>query len=258
MNKEFVFFGNLSLILAIFEIPFLISIILFMTGILILGILIIIILIGITIFRFIAVGSLVKANRALNNIRLTQSLNKLISCSILFLVGNIIFIGAGLGLGASTNSDAPVVLRIAIFIFTVIIGIILIFISGLIEYQAWDRLAMFFEQDQIGFAPNIAKSGNNGATLLKIGGLLNIFIVLIIVGSILRIIGFFILLSLKKLESEPAITAPVSVPVTQHAPATRPPPAPAAVESGRKFCPSCGNPLSGAEKFCGACGTELT
>ena len=255
INKKFVSFGNITLILAILEIIFLMFLIFYILGVLFMGILIIIVLIVITIFRFFAVGSLKKANRLLNNYRLDQFLNKIISCSILFLIGNIIFVVGRNEFAAWVARDEQNVPQYAVLIFTFIISIILMFISGLIEYQAWDRLHMFFEQDQSSFSPTIAKTGRNGASLLKSGGLLNIFIVLIVVGSILRIVGFLILLSLKKLGDEPPLTV-AQVTVAQVTPATRPPPA--AVEPSKRFCPNCGSPVPGTEKFCGACGSEIS
>ena len=250
VNRKFVSYGTIALILAILEIVFLIFTILFLLGIRILAPFMIGALIGIMIFRFIGFRFLNKANKILKDHRLNQFISKIYPSTIFFLIGNIIFMVGINGLANWAIREDNTIPQLAALIFTTIIGISFLFISGLIEYQAWDRLEMFFSPNQSSFPPSIAKSGSNGATLLKIGGLLNIFIVLIVVGSILRIIGFFLMLSLKNLKGE----QPVSV--AQPAVATQPPPSPAA-ESAKRFCPNCGSTITGEEKFCGACGSGL-
>jgi len=252
VNKEFASVGKKALVLAILEIFFLVLLLIFMFGAFFLVFIIIILLIVIMVFRFLAMGSLKKANNALNNYRLAQCKGKITSSTILFFIGNIFFMGALVALRLVFLQEEVSSGQVVPLIFSIIIGIILLFISGFQEYQGWDRLQIFFDENRSMFPPSIANAGNSGTGLLKVGGILNIFIVLIFIGSILRIIGFFILLSLKKLEGEP----PVTVPIAQPAPATQPPPAPAA-EPAKEFCPNCGSPVTSTEKFCSACGSEI-
>ncbi len=252
INKEFASFGIKALVLAILEIFFLFSLIFFMFGMFFLVFIIIILLIVIMVFRFLALGSLKKANNVLNNFRLAQCKGKITSSTILFFIGNIFFMGALVSLILVFRQEDVSSGQVVPLVFSIIIGIILLFISGFQEYQGWDRLQIFFDQNRSMFPPSIANTGNSGTGLLKVGGILNIFIVLTFIGSILRIIGFFILVSLKKLEGEP----PVSVKIAQPTPATQPPPAPAA-EPAKRFCPNCGSPITSTEKFCSACGSEI-
>ena len=257
LNKEFASIGNKALVLAILEIFFLIFLLIFMFGGWFLVFFIIPLLIAIMVIRLLIVGSLNKANYALNNFRLSQSKGKITTSTILFFIGNIFFMGALAGLSLVLRQEEPSSGQVVPLIFLVIIGIILLFISGFQEYQGWDRLQIFIDQNRTMFPPSIANSGNSGTSLLKIGGIFNIFIILTFIGSILRIIGFFILVSLKKLEDEP----PLSTPPAQPAPATQLPPvsAPATepTEPTKRFCPNCGAPVTGTEKYCAMCGSEL-
>ncbi|MBD3255348.1 MAG: zinc-ribbon domain-containing protein [Candidatus Lokiarchaeota archaeon] len=101
------------------------------------------------------------------------------------------------------------------------------------------------------FPPNIASDAETGAKLMKIAGILYLTIILIIIGFILEVIGYFKLSSLKNLSGE--ARAPVTS--TQPAPAQ---PSPAAQsQPAKKFCPNCGAQVSGSEKYCPSCGSEL-
>ncbi|MFX1442878.1 MAG: hypothetical protein ACFFHV_05640, partial [Promethearchaeota archaeon] len=188
VNKEFSSLGSKALILAILEIFFLLFMLL-LFGLLFMAIFIIILLIVIMVFRFLFAGILKKANKVINNVRLDQCKSKIISSTILFFIGNFFFMIGFLGFAALLAQSSATFYQTFPLVICLIIGIILIFISGFIEYQAWDRLEIFFGENISSFPPSIAKSGKSGSTLLKIGGIMNITIILVFIGSILRIIG---------------------------------------------------------------------
>jgi hypothetical protein len=130
----------------------------------------------------------------------------------------------------------------------IIIGIILLLIGAILRIQGWSRLQSFFEQNRTMFPTSIGADAESGAKFLKIAGILYLTIILIFIGFILEVVGYFKLSSLKNMTGAPA-AQPAAAPVAA--------PAPAAAEPAKKFCPSCGSPVSGQEKFCSSCGAEL-
>jgi len=254
VNREFSSFGIKALVLGILEI-FLFIFTLFFYFSLFWGPFVIILLIVIMVFRILAARSLTKANSVFNNLRLKQCPSKIIISIIIFLIGTYCYFNGRNGLARLNALEISDPDRILFYLVFMISGFILIFVSGFIEHQAWGRLYIFFEQNYSTFPPSIGNSGSSGANILKIGGIFNITIVLLFVGSILRIIGFFKLVSLRKLKGEPPITA--LVPVAQRAPATRPPLAPATSEHNNRFCSNCGSAVKGTENYCAGCGSKL-
>ena len=190
------------------------------------------------IILFSALGNSKNAANALNNNLLVQFRSKIINAFILWIIGLFFFflalivmrnsLGAGFGL--------------------IIIGFILLIISAIFRIQGWSRLQSFFEQNRTMFPASMGADAESGAKLLKIAGIMYLTIILMIVGSVLDVIGYFKLSALKGLTG-----APAAQPATRSTAA----PAPAAAESAKKFCPNCGGVVTGQEKFCSSCGSEI-
>ena len=108
----------------------------------------------------------------------------------------------------------------------------------------------FFRDNKSMFPEDIGKKGETGGLLLMIGAIFYLTIILMIVGFILDVIGYFMLSSLKDLGGEPA-KKPAAQPVASKTPAE-----PKKADS-KRFCPNCGSPVEGSEKYCGSCGSEI-
>jgi len=190
-----------------------------------------------------AVKHTLEANNALNNEDLGRFCSKIKSAAILLIVG-LPFFYVAIILFSTNAWPAGIPL--------IIVGIILLLIAAIKRIQGWSAMKGFFKDNKSMFPENIGKKGETGSLLMFIGAIFYITIILMVIGFILDIIGYFMLSSLKDLGGEPAVK-----PAAQPAPAPAKTPAEPAKAGGKGFCPNCGSPVEGSEKYCGSCGSEI-
>jgi len=240
-NYQFSRFGTKTLTLAILSI---ISFILGLIGIFFLPILIINWIIQIVLLSILisAVGLIKEANNVLNNADLGNFSRKIKSAAILTIIGLLfLYIGQIIVWAGSF-----------VGIIVMIPGIILLFIAAIKRIQGWSDLKGFFRDNQAMFPGDAGKKGETGSKLLMIGAIFYLTIILMIVGFILDVIGYFMLSSLKDIGGEPS-----KKPAAQPAKVATKTPAEPVKEGGKGFCPNCGSPVEGKEKYCGSCGSEI-
>ena len=207
------------------------------------------------IFGLIALQDIKNANFKLNTNFLEDFRSKYLLAVIFGFIGAIV---SAIGLFFPTDfmalmyGDLSSLIPMFTFTFT---GWVINLIAGILEMNAWGSFGMFFDQNRNLFPPYIATEASDGAKNLKTAALmyiLSFLIITILIGWIMRIIGYFKLAKLEQIPAHPAV-------VTQPAPVSTPSlaPAPAATQSGNKFCPNCGAAIKGAGKFCGECGSPL-
>ena len=206
-----------------------------------LGIINIIIAIIILIILFSALGNAKEVAYALNNRLLHEFRSKIRSAYILFVIGMLFMVGPLIGL----QTGAP----LGMVIGFIVIGVIILIIAAILRIQGWGRLQRFFQENGNILPANIGADAETGAKFLKIGAILFLTIILMFIGFILEVIGYFKLSALKNMSGTPA-AQPAARYVVASAPA-------AAAPASKKFCPNCGSPVTGTEKFCSACGSEL-
>jgi hypothetical protein len=198
----------------------------------------IIVQILVLVFILSALGNAKEIGYALNNRYILEFRSKIILAIILFLVGLLLF---------TVGIVLIYVGAIGAAIALIIVGILILIISAILRIQGWSRLQTFFEENQAMFPANIGADALSGAKFMKIAAILYLTIILMFIGFILEVIGYFKLAALKDLIGAPAAqpaAAPAAAPVT--APAT-----------ANKFCPNCGTPVKGDEKYCSSCGSEI-
>ncbi len=246
INREFSEFGNKMLIIAILTI---VSFVLGFASLIssFIGFVGLFLNIGIFILFFIALGNIYEAGTELNNQNLLEFRSKLIISLILGLIGSFFFVVGIFGLVIVFNAGA-ILAAIIVFALFIIIGIVLLIIATVFRIIAWSKLKTFFELNASLFPSNIAEDAKSGASLCKIGAILDATIILSFVGDILRIIGYFKLKSLKDLVGAPAV---------RPAPLPEAPQPAASPKTAANFCPSCGSQIEPGVKYCTECGSEI-
>lgn len=73
-------------------------------------------------------------------------------------------------------------------------------VAAILQIQAWSSLESFFANNATLFPQEIAEDARVGAKLCKIGAILDITVILMFFGDILRVIGYFRLASLNDLD----------------------------------------------------------
>ena len=157
--------------------------------------------IGLVVFIFfiLVLGDIKSAGNMLNNKNLLSFRSKIITSFILGIIGTIIFTAGLVGLGITIFFIGNLILSI-IPITISIIGIIFLLITAILQIQAWSNLESFFANNPTLFPQEIAKDAKDGAKLCKIGAILDITVILMFIGNILRVIGYFKLASLNDLD----------------------------------------------------------
>ncbi|GAG58588.1 unnamed protein product, partial [marine sediment metagenome] len=229
VNKEFREFGKLFKTVAILT---LISMVTGITGLIA------------SIFIFIAIGSIKKANYHLNNPLLDEFRSSYIWGFISGIIGTAVMI-AGVGnlvllflmYFSVIPTLLPVYISLSISIILLGSGLLFVYLGAASEIKAWKNLKIFFESNSEMFPSDVSKEVIEGCAKLKTGTLLNalgFLIVPAIIGFIFQIQGYFKLATLNKLSL-------VDAPKTSESKMKLPEPQPVNNLEGRvKFCPNCG------------------
>jgi len=212
------------------------------------------------IFVFLALATVKKIYHILPNLDLMEFRSKYI----------ISFITGLFGLSMMATGVVTLVLLMFGFNFRIflpsiiamgmvfIIGLIVLFISGVIQYSAWNCLSKFFEENKDIFPESVAKDALKGSNNIKNGIILTMTLILAIVGIILIIVGYFQIASLKKIHdvyNQPVIVqqhtvSPYAqtqmVQIIQKTPSQT-----------KNFCYRCGTRLEDIASFCPMCGISL-
>ena len=212
------------------------------------------------IFVFLALAAVKKIYHIMPNLDLMEFRSKYI----------ISFITGLFGLSMMATGVATLVLLMFGFNFRIflpsiiamvmvfIIGLIVLFISGVIQYSAWNSLSKFFEENKGIFPESVGKDALKGSNNIKNGVVLIMTLILAIVGIILIIVGYFQIASLKKINSEydqPVIVQQQTVSPyaqTQTVQIIQKTPS-----QTKNYCPRCGTKLEDIASFCPMCGLSL-
>ena len=202
VNREFSEFGGRMKVMAILT---LISVVFGIftgasTSVEFLGFVDAVIVFVVFILFILVLGDIKSAGNMLNNRNLLSFRSKIITSFILGIIGMIIFTSGLVGLGITIFFIGSLTLSI-IPLTILIIGIIILIIAAILQIKAWGSLESFFTNNATLFPQKIGKDAKNGAKLCKIGAILDITVILMFIGDILRVIGYFKLAPLKYLES---------------------------------------------------------
>ncbi len=254
VNKEFYEFGSRMYLIAILT---LITLIVGIVGWFININTVIIVVNGILgfiifIIFLLVLGDIKSAGKMLNNDELLSFRSKFIAGYIIKFIGNLIFAAVAVFLIAMLLGGYYYIGALLVAGIIVFVGIIILLIGAILLILAWSNLESFFSHNMDLFPQNIGYDSKNGAHKCKIAAILDITIILIFVGDILRMIGYFKLAALKNLVGAPAPQTYAQQAPAQ--PAYTQPPAPAATSN---FCPSCGSAITPGIKFCPSCGSEI-
>ncbi len=151
------------------------------------------------IFYILILGDIKSAGVMLNNRNLLSFRSKIITSFILGIIGMIIFTTGLAGIGITIFFIGNLLL-LPIPVTFVIIGIIFLLITAIMQIQAWGSLESFFTNNTTLFPQEIANDARTGAKLCKIGAILDLTVILMFIGDILRVIGYFKLAPLEYLE----------------------------------------------------------
>lgn len=151
------------------------------------------------IFYILILGDIKSAGVMLNNRNLLSFRSKIITSFILGIIGMIIFTTGLAGIGITIFFIGNLIL-LPIPVTFVIIGIIVLLITAIMQIQAWGSLESFFTNNTTLFPQEIANDARTGAKLCKIGAILDLTVILMFIGDILRVIGYFKLAPLEYLE----------------------------------------------------------
>ncbi len=209
---------------------------------------------GLFIVLLLALKDIKEIGYALNNRLLLEFRAKLLYAIVLFIIGFIFFFGGFAGIIA-VFIFSPSIAAFAALIVFLVIGIIILIIAAALRIQAWSRCNEFFKANSSMFPPNIANNAIDGSKYLKIAAILYLTVILTFIGSILELVGYFKLASLRNLgETSPQPSA--AGPST--GPAYIPSEEKKASASDAQFCPHCGSSIKPGVKFCPNCGSQLS
>ncbi len=155
------------------------------------------------------------------------------------------------------TNEEPVVMGALIgIIIAVIIGIVFIVIGQILEYKAWGRLLKYLEANKDQFPEMVSRDAISGVRQIRMGTIFNLTIVLMIIGVILKIIGYFHLASLRNIRAYQYQPQPV----VQVQPPYQPPLPPIKHKTPGEintYCSQCGTKIDRDVKFCYYCGSRI-
>ena len=211
-------------------------------------------------FVFLALGDIRRIYREMPNPDLMEFRSKYIISFITSLFGLFMMITGVITMimlifGLNFQFFFPSIMPMIIMF---IIGIVVLFISGIMQYSAWNSLSKFFEENKSIFPESVAQDALKGSNNIKHGIILTMTIILAIFGVILMLVGYFQLASLKKINDEyshPIIAQPQKVsPYAQTQMVQVIQKTPGQI---RNFCTQCGAKIESIASFCHACGVSL-
>jgi uncharacterized membrane protein len=212
------------------------------------------------VFIIMALNNIRNINSQLNNILLAEYRSRYIPGFIIRLIGTFA-LSISLNAFPRFNFYYPSLFNVLAISVPAIVGLILMIIGGSIEMSAWDRLKLFFEENQSIFPEYFQNKAIYACEKLRTGALLyalGFLIITILIGFILQVIGYFSLAKFNQLTSSYVQPGKPQPPIAPGAP--KPPQAPQApippLEQ-KKFCPNCGAQIKEGGKFCAECGSPL-
>jgi len=138
------------------------------------------------------------------------------------------------------------------------IGLIVLLISGIVQYNAWNSLSRFFNENKDLFPQSIGDDAVKGSNNIKNGIILTMTLILAIIGIILIIIGYFRLASLKRCNDEYRQPIIVQQQVVSPYNQTQVIQAIPKIQIREKnFCYKCGTKIEDIASFCPMCGVSL-
>jgi uncharacterized membrane protein YedE/YeeE len=203
VDYEFSEFGKKAQILAI------LSLILFIFGIISWGVPVIsfisiVILLIYIIVLLLALGNIKNAATKLNNQDLFTFRSRLITALILTLIGFIFFsIGIGGILAIAYGPNPEQWQGYVVFGVMILIGVIILIIALIMEILGWSSLRTFFKANRNMFPETMVSNAETACLLVMLG-------IIPIIGPLLRVVGFFMLSSLKNLSGTSAASPPTS------------------------------------------------
>lgn len=222
------------------------------------------------IFMFSALKNIKLMNYSLNDQNLEKFRLKMHSSitrgflSIISMIAGGIFLGFGIHIFIWNDYVQLITfsnyMLVIIGSLLLLLGFILMISSFATERNAWKNLKAFLRENQSMLPELTIREVIEGTDNLETGALLYsmfMFGITIIIGFILRVIGYFKLAKLSQIQVQVPVPVPVE-PIVQ------------VVESGPKvsevilernddvnFCPMCGSKISRHGIYCSECGSKL-
>ncbi|TFG23837.1 MAG: zinc ribbon domain-containing protein [Promethearchaeota archaeon] len=213
------------------------------------------------VFMFNALKNIKLMYYSLNDQNLESFRIKIISSitrgflSVFSLVPGGIFLAIGLHLSMWNND-----ILIIIGSLLLLLGFILMISSFATERTAWKNLKAFLRENQSELPDFILREVIEGTDNLETGALLYsmfMFGITIIIGFIMRVIGYFKLAKLSQVNFPDQVPVPVEpiVQIVQSSPKV----SNVSLERSENtnFCPMCGSKISRYGIYCSECGSKL-
>jgi uncharacterized membrane protein len=199
-------------------------------------------------------------NRELNDGYLKSFHSKYLAASILKLFGSIlVHIGAAM-IAIFNSLSLPYYYSIFGIVFPAmivfVIGFVFMIVGSGVEIGAWDNLNLFIHHNDALFQQRISSDTTTKVETLRSGArlwTLGFFVVTIVIGWIVQIIGYFGLIS----AAESALKHEEMVPATQYYQPNSPPTQEQKPVAKKEFCAMCGASIAEEASYCANCGVKI-